>query len=83
MAADVEYWPTHDPTGTEGNREQRLQAYREVCDTPCCASKSALPGPAPGAITRRSGLVRNCARGPGPITTGYGHENEMLRHAPS
>ena len=33
IAADVEYWPTHDPTGTEGNREQKLQAYREVCDT--------------------------------------------------
>ena len=33
MAADVEYWPTHDPTGMEGNREQKLEAYREVCDT--------------------------------------------------
>ena len=33
LAADVEYWPTHDPTGTEGNREQKLQAYREVCDS--------------------------------------------------
>jgi protein-tyrosine-phosphatase len=32
VAADVEYWPTPDPTGTEGSREQRLQAYREVCD---------------------------------------------------
>jgi len=32
-AVDVEYWPTHDPTGTEGNREQKLQAYREICDT--------------------------------------------------
>ena len=32
MAADVEYWPTPDPTGMEGNREQKLQAYREVCD---------------------------------------------------
>src|SRR6201992_797561 len=32
-AAEVEYWPTHDPTGAEGNREQKLQAYREVCDT--------------------------------------------------
>src|SRR5256714_5473676 len=32
MAADVEYWPTSDPTGMEGNREQKLQAYREVCD---------------------------------------------------
>jgi protein-tyrosine-phosphatase len=32
-AADVEYWPTHDPTGTEGSREQKLAAYRDVCDT--------------------------------------------------
>jgi protein-tyrosine-phosphatase len=32
LAADVEYWPMHDPTGTEGNREQKLQAYRELCD---------------------------------------------------
>ena len=29
-AADVEYWPTPDPTATEGTREQRLAAYREV-----------------------------------------------------
>jgi protein-tyrosine-phosphatase len=33
LAAEVEYWPTQDPTGTEGNRAQKLQAYREVCDT--------------------------------------------------
>src|SRR5215831_3044607 len=32
LAADVEYWPTPDPTVTDGNREQRLAAYREVCD---------------------------------------------------
>src|SRR5262245_33186581 len=32
MAADVEYWPTPDPTGMEGSREQKLAAYREVCD---------------------------------------------------
>jgi protein-tyrosine-phosphatase len=32
MAADVEYWPTPDPTTTDGSREQKLQAYREVCD---------------------------------------------------
>src|SRR6201981_637747 len=25
-AVEVEYWPTHDPTGAEGNREQKLQA---------------------------------------------------------
>ena len=33
LAADVEYWPTIDPTGTEGSREQKLAAYREVCDS--------------------------------------------------
>jgi protein-tyrosine-phosphatase len=32
LAADVEYWPTQDPTGADGNREQKLEAYREVCD---------------------------------------------------
>jgi protein-tyrosine-phosphatase len=32
IAADVEYWPTADPTAAEGNREQRLAAYREVRD---------------------------------------------------
>ena len=30
--ADVEYWPTADPSAVEGNREQRLDAYREVRD---------------------------------------------------
>ena len=32
IAADVEYWPTPDPTAVEGTREQRLSAYREVRD---------------------------------------------------
>jgi protein-tyrosine-phosphatase len=31
-AVNVEYWPTVDPTGIEGSREQKLQAYREVRD---------------------------------------------------
>jgi len=31
-AAAVEYWPTADPTAAEGNREQRLDAYRELRD---------------------------------------------------
>jgi protein-tyrosine-phosphatase len=33
LAADVEYWPTFDPTRTHGSREQKLAAYREVCDS--------------------------------------------------
>jgi protein-tyrosine-phosphatase len=32
IAADVEYWPTVDPTAQDGNREQRLDAYRAVRD---------------------------------------------------
>jgi protein-tyrosine-phosphatase len=32
LAAEVEYWPTHDATAAEGSREQRLDAYREVRD---------------------------------------------------
>jgi protein-tyrosine-phosphatase len=32
ISAEVEYWPIVDPTGIEGNREQRLDAYREVRD---------------------------------------------------
>jgi protein-tyrosine-phosphatase len=32
IAADVEYWPTPDPTPTEGSREQRMDAYRAVRD---------------------------------------------------
>jgi len=31
-AAVVEYWPTHDPSLTEGSREQRLDAYRTTRD---------------------------------------------------
>ena len=32
LALEVEYWPTADPTIAEGNREQRLGAYRDVRD---------------------------------------------------
>jgi protein-tyrosine-phosphatase len=32
LAAEVEYWPTPDPTGAEGSREQRLESYRAVRD---------------------------------------------------
>jgi protein-tyrosine-phosphatase len=32
LAAEVEYWAIADPTTVEGNREQRLDAYRAVRD---------------------------------------------------
>jgi len=30
LAADVEYWPTPDPSIASGNREQKLDAYRAL-----------------------------------------------------
>lgn len=33
MAAEVEYWPTFDPTAVEGDRATRLEAYRGVRDS--------------------------------------------------
>jgi protein-tyrosine-phosphatase len=32
IAADVEYWPTYDPSLAQGAREQRLDEYRSVRD---------------------------------------------------
>ena len=32
LAVEVEYWPTPDPELAEGNREQKLDAYRQVRD---------------------------------------------------
>lgn len=32
MAVDVEYWPVMDPTLIDGNRDQRLSAYRDCRD---------------------------------------------------
>src|SRR5689334_4616081 len=32
MACEVEYWPTYDATATEGAREARMDAYRDVRD---------------------------------------------------
>lgn len=48
IAADVEYWPTPDPTDADGNREQKLAAYREVCDALYARIRKrfAKPGPA-------------------------------------
>src|SRR5262249_3734799 len=42
-AADVEYWPTPDPTATEGSREQRMDAYRAVRDQLMQRIKARFP----------------------------------------
>jgi len=45
IVADVEYWPTIDPTGIEGNRQQRLDAYREVRDQLIAHIRARFGGP--------------------------------------
>ena len=49
MAADVEYWPTPDPTGMEGNREQKLPPIARSVTACRCASAAGLPRRAPRA----------------------------------
>ncbi|MEA1831115.1 low molecular weight phosphatase family protein [Methylobacterium durans] len=45
LAAEVEYWPTPDPTILqEGSREQRLDGYRDVRDGLIYRIKSRLKG---------------------------------------
>jgi protein-tyrosine-phosphatase len=48
MAAEVEYWPTHDPTAVEGSREQRLEAYRAVRDALMAHIRERFGRPAGG-----------------------------------
>jgi protein-tyrosine-phosphatase len=48
IAAEVEYWPTADPTGGEGNREQRLDAYRAVRDQLIDRIRARFPQPGAG-----------------------------------
>jgi len=45
---DVEYWPTADPSGVEGSREQRLDAYREVRDQLLARIRQRFSRPTPG-----------------------------------
>jgi protein-tyrosine-phosphatase len=49
IAAEVEYWPTPDPTDAEGSREQRLNAYREVRDQLLARIVARFVNPAPEA----------------------------------
>ena len=48
IAADVEYWPTPDPTDTEGSRDQRLDAYRAVRDMLLARIKERFGEPSRG-----------------------------------
>ena len=48
-AADIEYWPTFDPTLVDGSRVARLEAYRDVRDALArrIAERFGWLGPAP------------------------------------
>jgi protein-tyrosine-phosphatase len=48
LGADVEYWPTADPTAVEGTREQRLDAYREIRDQLARRIRERFAGQASG-----------------------------------
>jgi protein-tyrosine-phosphatase len=43
LAAEVEYWPTADPAAVEGNRAQRLDAYRAVRDQLMARIRARFP----------------------------------------
>ena len=42
MAVEVIYWPTPDPTATQGSRETMLDAYRDVRDRLAARIKAFL-----------------------------------------
>ena len=44
-AAEVEYWPTPDPTAVEGSREARLAAYRQTRDQILARLKARFGAP--------------------------------------
>ncbi len=44
MACDVEFWNTFDPSLVEGNREMRLDAYRQVRDELMKKIRERFPG---------------------------------------
>jgi protein-tyrosine-phosphatase len=48
LAAEVEYWPTADPADIEGNRAQRLDAYRAVRDQLMERIRQRFARPPPG-----------------------------------
>jgi len=44
-AAEVEYWPVMDPSGVEGSREMRLDAYRSTRDQILARLKTRFGAP--------------------------------------
>jgi protein-tyrosine-phosphatase len=57
-AAEIEYWPTFDPTQVEGSRDVRLAAYRQVRDelSQRIAERFGAPKPVPIDLAPRGAL---------------------------
>jgi len=57
-AADIEYWPTADPTLVEGSREVRIAAYRQVRDQLAqrISGRFGAPVPVPIDLAPRGAL---------------------------
>jgi protein-tyrosine-phosphatase len=45
---EVEYWPTADATAIDGNREQKLEAYRQIRDQLMARIRERFAGPRTG-----------------------------------
>jgi len=43
-SCDIEFWPTLDPSLIEGDRERRLEAYRELRDQLLARIRERFPG---------------------------------------
>ncbi len=73
VATEVEYWPTPDPAGVEGSREQQLEAYRNVRD--------ALSGRIRQRFRRREeAYQRRPGSAPGPMPSGMNYDSENFRN---
>ena len=82
LAADVEYWPTPDPTTLEGSREQKLRGLSRSLRRTDDAHPPAVCEGGRGERVATPAVVPACAiahLARGPITTGRRHRNEMLQ----
>lgn len=55
QAIEVEYWPTFDPTGVTGSREQIMAAYRDVRDRLAARIRERL-GPGSAEVHSTPGM---------------------------
>ena len=72
IAAEVEYWPTPDPTVAEGSREQRLDAYRAVRDQLMRRIKERFAASRPATNRGEGARISSCKRSSRASTPWFG-----------